>query len=84
MLKVDSGTQTSIGAHRVTSVLIYLILIPDTAVADPLVCRLARSDHVQKRGSGATSGPPAKKGRFSRKDDDSDDEETGFRFKRRG
>ncbi|EUC34169.1 hypothetical protein COCCADRAFT_4408 [Bipolaris zeicola 26-R-13] len=38
----------------------------------------------RKRGSGAASGPPAKKGRFGRRDDDSDDEETGFRFKRRG
>ncbi|KAI4911927.1 hypothetical protein J4E90_006745 [Alternaria incomplexa] len=38
----------------------------------------------KKRGSDAASGQPAsKKGRFSRKDDDSDDEETGFRFKRR-
>jgi len=37
----------------------------------------------KKRGSGATSGPPAKKGRYGRRDDDSDDEETGFRFKRR-
>lgn len=40
----------------------------------------------KKRSSGATasSGQPAsKKGRFARRDDDSDDEETGFRFKRR-
>ncbi|KAL1796286.1 hypothetical protein ACET3X_004826 [Alternaria dauci] len=40
----------------------------------------------KKRSSGATasSGQPAsKKGRFGRRDDDSDDEETGFRFKRR-
>ncbi|KAI4955945.1 hypothetical protein J4E91_000154 [Alternaria rosae] len=38
----------------------------------------------KKRGSDAASGQPAsKKGRFGRKDDDSDDEETGFRFKRR-
>ncbi|KAI4692248.1 uncharacterized protein J4E84_003217 [Alternaria hordeiaustralica] len=38
----------------------------------------------KKRGSDAASGQPAsKKGRFGRRDDDSDDEETGFRFKRR-
>ncbi|KAF1941554.1 hypothetical protein EJ02DRAFT_455073 [Clathrospora elynae] len=38
----------------------------------------------KKRGSGAASSQPAsKRGRISRKDDDSDDEETGFRFKRR-
>ncbi|KAH7402413.1 hypothetical protein BKA66DRAFT_404432 [Pyrenochaeta sp. MPI-SDFR-AT-0127] len=40
----------------------------------------------KKRGSGgAPSGQPAvKRGRVSRRDDDSDEEETGFRFKRRG
>lgn len=37
----------------------------------------------RKRGSGVASGPPAKKGRFGRRDEESDDEETGFRFKRR-
>jgi hypothetical protein len=38
----------------------------------------------KKRGSDAASGQPAsKRGRFGRTDDDSDDEETGFRFKRR-
>lgn len=39
----------------------------------------------KKRGSGAVSSgqPASKKGRFGRRDDDSDDEETGFRFKRR-
>jgi hypothetical protein len=40
---------------------------------------------TKKRTSGSTSGPPAKKGRFGRRDEESDDEETGFRwFKRRG
>ncbi|USP82372.1 hypothetical protein yc1106_09646 [Curvularia clavata] len=43
-----------------------------------------QTQRSKKRGPGAASGPPAKKGRFGRKDDDSDDEETGFRFKRRG
>ena len=39
----------------------------------------------KKRGSGAVSSgqPASKKGRLGRRDDDSDDEETGFRFKRR-
>ncbi|KAG9189783.1 hypothetical protein G6011_06651 [Alternaria panax] len=39
----------------------------------------------EKRGPGAASSgqPASKKGRFARRDDDSDDEETGFRFKRR-
>ncbi|KNG47282.1 fha domain-containing protein [Stemphylium lycopersici] len=37
----------------------------------------------KKRGSEATSGPPAKKGRLGGREDDSDEEETGFRFKRR-
>jgi hypothetical protein len=44
-----------------------------------------QSQRGKKRGSGAASGAPAaKKGRFGRRDDDSDEEETGFRFKRRG
>ena len=39
---------------------------------------------AKKRAGGAVSQQPAtKKGRFTRGDDDSDDEETGFRFKRR-
>ncbi|KAF1833806.1 DNA damage response protein RcaA [Decorospora gaudefroyi] len=43
-----------------------------------------QSQRGKKRGSGAASGQPAsKKGRLVRRDDDSDDEETGFRFKRR-
>jgi hypothetical protein len=38
----------------------------------------------KKRGPDVASGPSvSKKGRFGRRDDDSDDEETGFRFKRR-
>lgn len=44
-------------------------------------------DHGRKRPGGAASGqPPAKKGRVNRSmrdDSDSDDEEKGFRFKRR-
>jgi hypothetical protein len=39
---------------------------------------------AKKRAGGASSKQPAtKKGRFTRGGDDSDDEETGFRFKRR-
>jgi hypothetical protein len=39
---------------------------------------------AKKRAGGAASEQPAtKKGRFTRGDDESDDEETGFRFKRR-
>ena len=39
---------------------------------------------AKKRAGGAVSEQPAtKKGRYTRGDDDSDDEETGFRFKRR-
>ncbi|KAH7079227.1 hypothetical protein BKA63DRAFT_408921 [Paraphoma chrysanthemicola] len=39
----------------------------------------------KKRGAPAASGQPAnKRGRVGRRDDDSDEEETGFRFKRRG
>ena len=38
----------------------------------------------KKRVGGAVSGaPPSKRGRVSRRDEDSDEEETGFRFKRR-
>jgi hypothetical protein len=43
-----------------------------------------QSQRGKKRGSVVASGQPAsKKGRFGRRDDDSDEEETGFRFKRR-
>tara|TARA_R110002003_G_scaffold73_5_gene6837 strand:+ start:3464 stop:5872 length:2409 start_codon:yes stop_codon:yes gene_type:complete len=39
----------------------------------------------KKRGAAAASGQPAsKRGKVGRRDDDSDEEETGFRFKRRG
>lgn len=40
---------------------------------------------VKKRGpaSSATGQPASKRGKVSRRDDDSDEEETGFRFKRR-
>jgi hypothetical protein len=39
----------------------------------------------KKRGPAATTGQPAsKRGKVSRRDDDSDEEETGFRFRRRG
>lgn len=39
---------------------------------------------AKKRAGGAVSEQPAtKKGKYTRGDDDSDDEETGFRFKRR-
>lgn len=38
----------------------------------------------RKRAAGAASGQPAsKRGRVARRDEDSDEEETGFRFKRR-
>jgi hypothetical protein len=40
---------------------------------------------TKRASGGAAAGQPAgKRGRFSRRDDDSDEEETGFRFKRRG
>jgi hypothetical protein len=39
----------------------------------------------KKRGPAGTTGQPAsKRGKVSRRDEDSDEEETGFRFKRRG
>jgi hypothetical protein len=38
----------------------------------------------KKRAAIAAAGPAGKRGRMSRRDDDSDEEETGFRFKRRG
>lgn len=38
----------------------------------------------KKRGATAAAGPASKRGRMGRRDDDSDEEETGFRFKRRG
>jgi hypothetical protein len=38
----------------------------------------------KKRGPTTVAGPSSKRGRLGRRDDDSDEEETGFRFKRRG
>jgi hypothetical protein len=38
----------------------------------------------KKRAATAAAGPAGKRGRMGRRDDDSDEEETGFRFKRRG
>jgi hypothetical protein len=38
----------------------------------------------KKRGAATVAGPTSKRGKLSRRDDDSDEEETGFRFKRRG
>jgi len=38
----------------------------------------------KKRGAATVAGPASKRGKLSRRDDDSDEEETGFRFKRRG
>lgn len=37
----------------------------------------------KKRGAATVAGPVSKRGKLSRRDDDSDEEETGFRFKRR-
>ncbi|KAH4952209.1 hypothetical protein HBI56_003800 [Parastagonospora nodorum] len=38
----------------------------------------------KKRGAATVAGPTSKRGKLSRREDDSDEEETGFRFKRRG
>ncbi|KAL6712462.1 hypothetical protein ACN47E_000339 [Coniothyrium glycines] len=55
--------------------------VVETQVEDP-----TQTQRGKKRGSsGTAAGQPAtKRGKVSRRDEDSDDEETGFRFKRRG
>lgn len=48
--------------------------VAETQVSEPL---------ARKRVGAASGGPPSKRGRVARRDEDSDEEETGFRFKRR-
>jgi hypothetical protein len=57
--------------------------VAETQVNDTQTQSSARG---KKRGPGAAAPgqPTSKRGRLGQRDDDSDDEETGFRFKRRG
>ncbi|KAF1841454.1 uncharacterized protein K460DRAFT_291612 [Cucurbitaria berberidis CBS 394.84] len=56
--------------------------VVETQVDDPQT----QTQRGKKRGSSGTaaSQPASKRGRVSKRDDDSDEEETGFRFRRRG
>jgi hypothetical protein len=56
--------------------------VAETQIDEP---ETQTSTRGKKRGATATAGPSSsKRGRLGRKEDDSDEEETGFRFKRRG
>lgn len=58
--------------------------VVETQVDEPQT--QTQTQRGKKRGAASTvaSQPASKRGRISRRDDDSDEEETGFRFKRRG